>query len=87
MVDEKHETLRELAAAVGATAARAGAGGRTTVADLVRTDVLGWFLHGCITWLDRAEELERAGETSDDRFAKGVQNVGDFIRTDAAARR
>ena len=62
-------------------------GGKTTIADLVRTDVLGWFLHGCITWLDRAEELERAGETSDDRFAKGVQNVGDFMRTDAAARR
>lgn len=50
-------------------------GGRTTVADLIRSEVLGWFLHEAIQWLDRAEEEERAGVISDDRFAKGVQNV------------
>ncbi len=50
-------------------------GGRTTVADLVRTDVLGWFLHESMQWLDWAEEEERAGNISDDRLAKGVQNV------------
>ncbi|EPS99307.1 hypothetical protein FOMPIDRAFT_1024311 [Fomitopsis schrenkii] len=54
-------------------------GGKTTIADLVRTDVLGWFLHESINWLDRAEELERAGETSDDRFAKGVQHLCRFF--------
>ncbi len=50
-------------------------GGRTTIADLVRTEVLGWFLHQCVTWLDRAEHDEREGNISDDRFPKGVQNV------------
>lgn len=50
-------------------------GGRTTVADLIRTEVLGWFIHECVMWLDRAEQDEREGNISDDRFAKGVQNV------------
>lgn len=50
-------------------------GGRTTVADLVRTDVLGWFIHECVQWLERAEMDEREGVISDDRFTKGVQNV------------
>lgn len=49
--------------------------GRTTIADLVRNEVLGWFLHESMMWLDRAEEEEQAGTISDDRFAKGVQNV------------
>ena len=62
-------------------------GGKTTIADLVRTEVLGWFLHDCITWLDRAEDLERAGETSDDRFAKGVQNVCGFNHANDTAKR
>lgn len=50
-------------------------GGKTTIADLVRTEVLGWFIHECVMWLDRAEQDEREGNISDDRFAKGVQNV------------
>lgn len=50
-------------------------GGRTTIADVMRSEVLGWFLHESIVWLDRAQEDERAGAISDDRFAKGVQNV------------
>lgn len=50
-------------------------GGRTTIADLVRTEVLGWFIHSCVAWLDRAEQDEREGNISDDRFVKGVQNV------------
>ncbi len=50
-------------------------GGKTTIADLVRTEMLGWFIHECIMWLDRAEQDEREGNISDDRFAKGVQNV------------
>lgn len=50
-------------------------GGRTTVADLVRSEVLGWFIHEAIGWLERAEQEEREGTISDDRFAKGLQNV------------
>ena len=50
-------------------------GGRTTIADLVRLEVLGWFIHSCVAWLDRAEQDERDGNISDDRFTKGVQNV------------
>ncbi|KAI0632790.1 hypothetical protein C8Q77DRAFT_1119739 [Trametes polyzona] len=53
-------------------------GGRTTIADLVRTEVLGWFIHECVSWLDRAEQDEREGNISDDRFAKGVQNLCRF---------
>ncbi|KAI1790885.1 hypothetical protein LXA43DRAFT_1182225 [Ganoderma leucocontextum] len=53
-------------------------GGRTTIADLVRTEVLGWFLHESVTWLDRAEQDEREGNISDDRFSKGVQNLCRF---------
>lgn len=55
-------------------------GGRTTVADVVRSEVLGWFLHESILWLDRAEDDERAGAIADDRFAKGVQNVSFAFR-------
>lgn len=50
-------------------------GGKTTIADLVRVEVLGWFVHESIKWLDNAEREERDGLVSDDRFAKGVQNV------------
>ncbi|KAI8972541.1 hypothetical protein BD414DRAFT_448329, partial [Trametes punicea] len=53
-------------------------GGRTTIADLVRTEVLGWFIHESVSWLDRAEQDEREGNISDDRFAKGVQNLCRF---------
>jgi len=49
--------------------------GYSTVADLVLMEVLGRFIHECINWLDRAEREERQGNISDDRFAKGVQNV------------
>lgn len=50
-------------------------GGKVTVADVVRMEVLGPFIHQCILWLDRAEHEGREGLISDDRFAKGVQNV------------
>ncbi|KAI0651362.1 hypothetical protein C8Q79DRAFT_897753 [Trametes meyenii] len=53
-------------------------GGRTTIADVVRTEVLGWFIQECVSWLDRAEQDERDGNISDDRFAKGVQNLCRF---------
>jgi hypothetical protein len=42
-------------------------------------EVLGPFIHQCIMWIDRAELEEREGLISDDRFAKGVQNVFTLI--------
>lgn len=51
-------------------------GGKTTIADIVRVESLGRFIHESIRWLDNAEKEEREGLVSDDRFAKGVQNVG-----------
>lgn len=50
-------------------------GGTTTVADLVREEVLGRFVHECTKWLDNAEREEQEGLISDDRFAKGVQHA------------
>ena len=57
-------------------------GGRTTVADLVRSEALGWFIHEAIAWLDHAEQDELEGVISDDRFAKGLQNVSFFYLDD-----
>ncbi|KAK0200549.1 hypothetical protein DFS33DRAFT_1362445 [Desarmillaria ectypa] len=54
------------------------ANGSITIADLVRTEVLGRFVHECINWLDQAELQEKEGLVSDDRFAKGVQNLCRF---------
>ncbi|KIP01847.1 hypothetical protein PHLGIDRAFT_96635 [Phlebiopsis gigantea 11061_1 CR5-6] len=56
-------------------------GGRTTIADLIRSEVLGWFLHESMLWLDKAQEEEQAGVISDDRFAKGVQNLCRFYNS------
>jgi len=52
--------------------------GLYTVSNVVHAEVLGRFIHECINWLDHAEQEEREGLISDDRFAKGVQNVGCF---------
>jgi hypothetical protein len=38
-------------------------------------EVLGRFIHEGIEWVERAEREEREGLVSDDRVAKGVQNV------------
>jgi len=59
-------------------------GGKVTIADVVRMEVLGPFIHQCILWLDCAESEEREGLISDDRFAKGVQNVIIFICYDTS---
>ncbi|KAF9219849.1 hypothetical protein BS17DRAFT_740030 [Gyrodon lividus] len=53
-------------------------GGKTTIADLVRVEVLGRFIQESIKWLENAEREERQGLVSDDRFAKGVQNLCRF---------
>jgi CCR4-NOT transcription complex subunit 11 len=54
-------------------------GRNVTVADVVRMEVLGPFIHQCILWIDHFEREEREGLISDDRFAKAVQNVLGFI--------
>ena len=46
-----------------------------TVANAIKSETLGYFLHECISWLDKAEVEEREGMVSEDIFAKGVQNV------------
>ena len=53
-------------------------GGKVTVADVVRMEVLGPLIHQCTRWIDRAEREECEGLISDDRSAKGVQNVLNF---------
>ena len=53
--------------------------GYSTVADLIRMEVLGRFIHECITWLERAEVEDREGLVSDDRYAQGVQNVRSWL--------
>ncbi|KAF9447645.1 hypothetical protein P691DRAFT_671058 [Macrolepiota fuliginosa MF-IS2] len=55
--------------------------GYSTVADLVRMEVLGRFIHESINWLERAERDEKEGLISDDRFAKGVQNLCRFFNS------
>lgn len=54
------------------------ANGLYTVSHIVRAEVLGRFIHECINWLEHAEQNEREGLISDDRFAKGVQNLCRF---------
>jgi len=51
------------------------AGLPTTVGEAIQSETLGYFLHECISWLDKAEVEEREGSVSEDIFAKGVQNV------------
>ena len=46
-----------------------------TVGEAVKSETLGYFLHECISWLNKAEDEEREGLVSEDIFAKGVQNV------------
>ncbi|TFK65301.1 hypothetical protein BDN72DRAFT_773508 [Pluteus cervinus] len=53
----------------------------STIADLTRIEVLGRFIHESINWLERAEQDEKQGDVSDDRFAKGVQHLCRFYST------
>ncbi|KAF8809862.1 hypothetical protein BYT27DRAFT_7093392 [Phlegmacium glaucopus] len=55
--------------------------GYSTVADLVLMEILGRFVHECINWLENAEKEEKAGNISDDRFGKGVQNLCRFYHS------
>lgn len=42
-------------------------------------EVLGRFVHESINWLDRAEREANEGIVNDDRFTKGVRNVGYWL--------
>ncbi|THU83322.1 hypothetical protein K435DRAFT_689715 [Dendrothele bispora CBS 962.96] len=55
--------------------------GGFTVGELVRSEVLGRFIHESVNWLDQAERQEREGLISDDRFALGVQNLCRFYHS------
>lgn len=52
-----------------------GAVPKTTVADLIRNDYLGPFVHSCIEHLDEAEREEREEGSSEDKWAVGVRHV------------
>ncbi|EJD05028.1 uncharacterized protein FOMMEDRAFT_120314 [Fomitiporia mediterranea MF3/22] len=53
----------------------------TTIADLTRTEVLGSFVLNAIAWVERSELEAREGLISDDRAAKGVQNLCRFYNS------
>jgi hypothetical protein len=63
----------------GATVANGPGTGTTTIADLVRTDVLGRFVAASIDWVDSAEREEREGRASEDTWAQGVVHVTLFL--------
>ncbi|KAJ7158915.1 hypothetical protein C8R46DRAFT_1110759 [Mycena filopes] len=52
--------------------------GLSTIADLVRTDVLSRFVASSIDWLDNAERDEREGRASEDTWAQGVVHLCRF---------
>ncbi|KAK7455895.1 hypothetical protein VKT23_010933 [Stygiomarasmius scandens] len=58
-----------------------GHGHGIVIGDLVRSEVLGRFIHESINWLDQAERQEREGLISDDRFAIGVRNLCRFYHS------
>ncbi|KAI5119255.1 hypothetical protein M0805_007258 [Coniferiporia weirii] len=54
---------------------------RTTIADITRTEVLGAFVFNAIGWVERSERQAMEGLISDDRAAKGVQNLCRFYNS------
>ncbi|KAH8114862.1 hypothetical protein DFH11DRAFT_130726 [Phellopilus nigrolimitatus] len=52
-----------------------------SVADIVRSDVLGAFVLNAIGWVERSEQEAVEGLISDDRAAKGVQNLCRFYNS------
>ncbi|KAF8508086.1 hypothetical protein JB92DRAFT_2657136, partial [Gautieria morchelliformis] len=48
------------------------------VAALVRSEVLGGFVSGCVRWIESAEQDEKDGEVHDDRVAIAVLNLCRF---------
>ena len=47
----------------------------STVADIIRPEVLGGFLLNCMNWTERAEQEASEGLVHDDRVAKSIRNV------------
>lgn len=66
--------LRDTTSAVDLTT-----GGKSTIADMVRSEMLGRFVQQSVMWVDERERERREGLSGDDRFEKGVQNVGFFL--------
>ncbi|KDQ23648.1 hypothetical protein PLEOSDRAFT_1108130 [Pleurotus ostreatus PC15] len=54
---------------------------KTTVADLIRNDYLGPFVHSCIEYLDEAEREEREEGSSEDKWAVGVRHLCRFYHS------
>lgn len=49
--------------------------GSRRIATLVRTDVLGGFISGCIRWIEKEDRDEKEGRVHDDRVATATRNV------------
>ena len=47
----------------------------STVADIIRSEVLGGFLLNCMNWIERAQQEASEGLVQDDRVAKSIRNV------------
>ena len=45
------------------------------VATLIRAEVLGGFVSGCVRWIEHAEQEEKEGEVHDDRVAVAISSV------------
>ncbi|KAF8656110.1 hypothetical protein AX16_002749 [Volvariella volvacea WC 439] len=56
-----------------------GSGSGPTISSIIRTEVLGRFIHESVNWIERAEREEREGMVSDDRVGKGVQSLCRFF--------
>lgn len=47
------------------------------IANLIRTEVLGAFISGCIRWIERVDRDEKEGKVHDDRVATATGSVSD----------
>ncbi|GJJ09285.1 hypothetical protein Clacol_003507 [Clathrus columnatus] len=48
------------------------------IATLIRTEVLGGFISGCIRWIEKADRDEKEGSVHDDRVATATRNLCRF---------
>lgn len=51
------------------------------VETLIRTEVLGGFMSGCVRWIEHAEQDEKEGEVHDDRVAVAIASVSSYPRS------
>ena len=59
----------------GATSEQQDDSPEVRVAILIKTDVLGGFVSGCVRWIEHAEQEEKEGEIHDDRVAIAITSV------------